>query len=102
MGDGSIVDYMNGILHDPWRKVHMGVTAENVAATYGITREMQDELALESQRRAARAIAEGRFKSQTVPLEAPAEEGRIRFRLAEARRPAGTPGQRAESKPGVR
>jgi len=77
MGDGSMVDYMSGILQDPWRKVHMGITAENVAATYGITREMQDELALESQRRAARAIAEGRFKSQIVPIEVPARK--VRF-----------------------
>jgi len=99
MGDGSIVDYMNGILHDPWRKVHMGVTAENVAATYGITREMQDELALESQRRAARAIAEGRFKSQIVPIEVPAKKGPIRFEVDEHVRPDVTPGQLAQMKP---
>src|SRR6185369_5398779 len=61
MGDAQMVDYMVGILHDPWEKFHMGITAENVAARYGISRAMQDELALESQRRAARAIAEGRF-----------------------------------------
>jgi acetyl-CoA C-acetyltransferase len=99
MGDGSIVDYMNGILHDPWRKVHMGVTAENVAATYGITREMQDELALESQRRAARAIAEGRFKSQIVPIEVPGKKGPIRFEVDEHVRPDVTPGQLAQMKP---
>ncbi|MEX3785749.1 acetyl-CoA C-acyltransferase family protein [Paraburkholderia sp. BR14374] len=69
MGDSQIVDYMNGILHDPWKRTHMGVTAENVAARYGITREQQDELALESQTRAARAIAEGRFADQIVPVE---------------------------------
>jgi acetyl-CoA C-acetyltransferase len=99
MGDGSIVDYMNGILHDPWRKVHMGVTAENVAATYGITREMQDELALESQRRAARAIAEGRFKSQIVPIEVPGKKGPVRFEVDEHVRPDVTPGQLAQMKP---
>ena len=99
MGDGSIVDYMNGILHDPWRKVHMGVTAENVAATYGITREMQDELALESQRRAAWAIAEGRFKSQIVPIEVPGKKGPIRFEVDEHVRPDVTPGQLAQMKP---
>lgn len=69
MGDVRTLDYMLGILHDPFTDVHMGITAENVAAGNGITREMQDTLALESQRRAARAIAEGRFRSQIVPVE---------------------------------
>ena len=59
MGDSPMVDYMNGILHDPFGAIHMGVTAENVASHYAITREMQDALAVESQRRAARAVAEG-------------------------------------------
>ena len=53
MGDVQTLDYMLGILHDPFHKIHMGITAENVAARDGITREMQDALALESQRRAA-------------------------------------------------
>ena len=66
MGDAQAVDYMLGILHDPFHKIHMGITAENVAARDGITREMQDALAAESQQRAARAIAEGRFKAQIV------------------------------------
>lgn len=79
MGDSSLVDYMNGILHDPWKKVHMGITAENVAARYGITREMQDELALESQRRATRAIAEGRFKEQIVAVEVRTRKGTALF-----------------------
>lgn len=69
MGDTSAIDYMNGILHDPWDKVHMGITAENVAERYGISRQMQDELAFESQKRALRAITEGRFESQIVPIE---------------------------------
>ncbi|GAB3629147.1 acetyl-CoA acetyltransferase [Pandoraea terrae] len=69
MGDAAAVDYMLGILHDPFHRIHMGVTAENVADREGITREMQDAFALESQRRAAQAIAEGRFASQIVPLE---------------------------------
>jgi acetyl-CoA C-acetyltransferase len=77
----------------------MGVTAENVAATYGITREMQDELALESQRRAARAIAEGRFKSQIVPIEVPGKKGPVRFEVDEHVRPDVTPGQLAQMKP---
>lgn len=79
MGDSGLVDYMNGILHDPWKKMHMGVTAENVAARYGITRQMQDELALASQQRAARAISEGRFKSQIVPVEVTTRKGIVLF-----------------------
>ncbi|MFP5511777.1 MAG: acetyl-CoA C-acyltransferase family protein [Alphaproteobacteria bacterium] len=79
LGDGALVDYMNGILHDPWQKIHMGVTAENVAARYGIDREAQDALAAESQRRAARSISEGRFKEQIVPVEIPSRKGTIVF-----------------------
>jgi acetyl-CoA C-acetyltransferase len=75
MGDSGLTDYMNGILHDPWQKLHMGVTAENVAARYGISREMQDELALESQRRAARAIAQGYFAEQIAPVEIRTKKG---------------------------
>ena len=74
MGDSQLLDGMTGILLDPWQKFHMGVTAENVAARYGITREMQDELALQSQQRAARAIAEGRFTAQIVPVELPSRK----------------------------
>ena len=55
MGDGQIVDMMVGALHDPFGRIHMGVTAENVAAKYGISRDMQDALALESHQRAERA-----------------------------------------------
>jgi acetyl-CoA C-acetyltransferase len=69
MGDSGLVDYMNGILHDPWQRTHMGVTAENVAERYGITRQQQDELAMESQNRAKRALAEGRFADQIVSVE---------------------------------
>jgi acetyl-CoA C-acetyltransferase len=68
MGDARLIDMMLGALHDPFHAVHMGVTAENVAQKYGITREQQDALAIESHRRAAQAIAEGRFKEQIVPL----------------------------------
>ncbi|TVO63571.1 acetyl-CoA C-acyltransferase family protein [Denitromonas ohlonensis] len=79
MSDAALTDYMNGILHDPWCGVHMGITAENVAAQHGITRQMQDELALESQRRAAHAIAEGRFASQIVPIELKTRKGVVVF-----------------------
>ena len=68
MGDARLVDMMLGALNDPFHTVPMGVTAENVARKFGITREQQDELAFESHRRAERAIAEGRFKSQIVPM----------------------------------
>ncbi|MDH0639328.1 MULTISPECIES: acetyl-CoA C-acyltransferase family protein [Pseudomonas] len=68
LGDATVIDYMNAILHDPWKKLHMGVTAENIAERYGVSREQQDQLALESQKRAARAIAKGWFKEQIVPV----------------------------------
>jgi acetyl-CoA C-acetyltransferase len=79
MGDVQATDYMLGILHDPFHKIHMGITAENVAQRDGITREMQDALAVESQQRAARAIAEGRFKSQIVPVEIATRKGTVVF-----------------------
>ena len=79
MGDAKSIDYMLGILHDPWQKMHMGITAENVAARYGITREMQDQLALQSQQRAAAAIAAGHFKEQIVPVEIATRKGTVLF-----------------------
>ena len=79
LGDSGAVDYMNGILHDPWQKTHMGITAENVAKRYGISREMQDELAAESQRRAAHAIAQGYFREQIAPVEIRTRKGVISF-----------------------
>jgi acetyl-CoA C-acetyltransferase len=68
MGDMRMVDMMLGALSDPFHGVPMGVTAENVARQFGISRADQDELALQSHRRAERAIAEGRFKRQIVPI----------------------------------
>jgi acetyl-CoA C-acetyltransferase len=68
MGDARLIDMMLGALNDPFDTVPMGVTAENVARRYEISRERQDALALESHRRAAQAIAEGRFASQIVPV----------------------------------
>ncbi|MBI1173329.1 acetyl-CoA C-acyltransferase [bacterium] len=68
MGDLKAVDMMLGALTDPFGHGHMGITAENVAARCGIDRATQDEFALESHRRAARAIAEGRFTSQILPM----------------------------------
>jgi acetyl-CoA C-acetyltransferase len=79
MGDMQAVDYMLGVLHDPFYRIHMGITAENVAACDGITREMQDALAAESHRRAAHAIAEGRFRTQIVPVEIASRKGTVTF-----------------------
>ena len=75
MGNLVAVDAMLTALSDPFEKIHMGVTAENVARKYSITREMQDQLAVESHRRAARAQAEGRFKSQILPIEVKTRKG---------------------------
>jgi len=83
LGDTTMIDYMNAILHDPFQNIHMGVTAENVAARYGVTRESQDALALESHRRATRALAEGRFKSQIVPIEIKTRKGVVTFEVDE-------------------
>ena len=79
MGDTQLLDYMVGILHDPFHKIHMGVTAENVAEQFGITRQMMDELAVESHRRAAAAIAAGRFKDQIVPVDIVTRKGTTQF-----------------------
>ena len=68
MGDTTIIDMMVGALSDPFGRMHMGVTAENVAKKFNITREMQDALAIESHRRAVQAQDEGRFKEQIVPV----------------------------------
>ncbi len=75
LGNAEMLDYTLGILSDPFEKIHMGITAENVAARHAITREMEDELALQSQQRAARAIAQGYFKGQIVPVEIPTRKG---------------------------
>jgi len=69
MGNVQAIDYMLGILHDPFHGIHMGITAENVAARNGITREMQDALAFEDQKRAAFAIANGYFSEQIAAVE---------------------------------
>jgi len=99
MGDALVQDYMLGILHDPFHKIHMGITAENVAAQEGITREMQDALALVSQQRAARAIAEGRFKSQIAPVEIAGRKGTVMFDTDEHVRGDVTLEQLAKMKP---
>ena len=83
MGDGTVLDAMVGALHDPFGHGHMGVTAENIAAKYGFTREQQDAFALESHRRASAALDEGRFKSQVLPIELKTREGVEQFAIDE-------------------
>ncbi len=68
MGDIALVDYMIGVLSDPFGNGHMGVTAENIAERYGVSRDAQDAFAAESQARAARAIREGYFRDQILPV----------------------------------
>lgn len=79
MGDTRALDMMTGALTCPFGTGHMGVTAENVAAAHGISREDQDAFALESQTRAARAIAEGRFRDQIAPIEIAGRKGTVVF-----------------------
>lgn len=79
MGDVRALDMMIGALHCPFGTGHMGVTAENVAAEHGIDRAAQDAFALESQQRARRAIDEGRFKDQIVPVEVRVKRDMVAF-----------------------
>ncbi|EAU44115.1 acetyl-CoA C-acyltransferase family protein [Salipiger bermudensis] len=79
MGDIRTVDMMIGALNCPFGTGHMGVTAENVAREHGISREAQDAFAAESQSRTARAISEGRFKDQIVPVEIASRRGTVVF-----------------------
>jgi acetyl-CoA C-acetyltransferase len=79
LGDSQVVDMVVGALHDPFGHGHMGVTAENVAAQYGLSRGDQDKFAAESHRRAAAAIAAGYFKEQIAPVELPSRKGTVIF-----------------------
>jgi acetyl-CoA C-acetyltransferase len=87
MGDIRTVDMMLGALSCPFGTGHMGVTAENVASEHGISREAQDAFAVESQARAAKAIAEGRFHDQIVPVEIASRKGTISFDTDEHPKP---------------
>jgi acetyl-CoA C-acetyltransferase len=75
MGDATMTDMLLGALNDPFQRVHMGITAENVAERYGITREEQDVAAVESHRRASAAIRAGKFKDQIVGVELKTRKG---------------------------
>ncbi|MBW8785393.1 MAG: acetyl-CoA C-acyltransferase, partial [Novosphingobium sp.] len=79
MGDAVLVDALTQGLQDPIGDYHMAVTAENVAERHQVTRQEQDELAVEGHQRAARAIAEGRFKEQILPIELKTRKGTVVF-----------------------
>lgn len=79
MGDAAMLDMMTGALSDPFEHIHMGVTAENVAARFGVSREDQDALAVESHRRAAAAIDAGYFRDQIVPIVRKTRKGDVVF-----------------------
>ncbi|MDO9014758.1 MAG: acetyl-CoA C-acyltransferase family protein [Polynucleobacter sp.] len=79
MGDTKMIDLMVAVLTDPFGVGHMGVTAENLAEKWKLTREEQDAFAVESHRRAAVAIKEGRFKSQIVPITIKSRKGDVVF-----------------------
>ncbi|MBK7955673.1 MAG: acetyl-CoA C-acyltransferase family protein [Candidatus Accumulibacter sp.] len=79
MGDAKAIDMMVATLSDPFGVGHMGVTAENLAKKWSISREEQDAFSVESQRRAAAAIAEGRFKSQILPIVMKTRKGDVVF-----------------------
>ena len=90
LGDGQVIDAMVGALSDPFDSCHMGITAENVAERWGVSREDQDKLAVESQQRAGRAIEEGRFKGQIVPVDVKVKRETKAFDTDEHPRPATT------------
>jgi acetyl-CoA C-acetyltransferase len=79
MGDIGVIDAMTGALHDPFGHGHMGITAENIAAKYGISREEQDAFALESHHRAEKALDAGYFKTQITGIELKGRKGSVTF-----------------------
>ncbi|MBC7635810.1 MAG: beta-ketothiolase BktB [Acetobacteraceae bacterium] len=83
MGDTGAQDMLNGALNDPFHRILMGVTAENLAESHSISRDQQDALALESHRRAQRATEEGRFTDQILPIELKSRKGTISFKADE-------------------
>ncbi len=87
MGDTKMVDMMIGALHDPFQNIHMGVTAENIAAKWGISRDDQDALAVESHNRAQRATEGGYFKGQITPVMLKSKKGEVAYDTDEHFRP---------------
>src|SRR5690606_2607152 len=99
MGDSTMMDMMTGALSDPMERVHMGVTAENVAKRYEISREEQDALALESHQRAEKAVRNGDFRSQIVPVVKRTRKGEVIFHTDEHERMGATAENFAGLKP---
>ena len=99
MGDTKLIDMMVGALHDPFQNIHMGVTAENIAAKWNITREEQDAIAVESHNRAQRATEEGRFKEQIVPVMLKSRKGEVAYDTDEHFRPNCTAADMTKLKP---
>lgn len=99
MGDTQMIDMMIGALHDPFHKIHMGVTAENVATKWGISRADQDQLAVDSHNRAERATAAGYFKDQIVPVMLKSRKGEVAYSTDEHFRPGATLDDMAKLKP---
>lgn len=99
MNDAAVVDAMNAALNDPFENVHMGLTAENLAVKYNISRAEQDEFAVESHRRAISAIKNCRFQEQIVPVELKTKEGVTQFATDEHPRPDASVAGMAKLKP---
>jgi acetyl-CoA C-acetyltransferase len=83
MGDSRLQDYMLGVLHDAFGRIQLGVAVEELSSRFGITRTQMDALAVESHRRAAAAIQQGRFKDQIVPVQVETGEGTTSFEVDE-------------------
>jgi acetyl-CoA C-acetyltransferase len=98
MGDAAVVDAMTGALHDPFGHGHMGVTAENIAAKYGFTREQQDQFSIASHQKAAKAMDAGYFKSQIIPIEIKSKKGVEQFTTDEHVRKEISPADMAKLK----
>jgi acetyl-CoA C-acetyltransferase len=99
IGDTKMIDMMVGALHDPFHNIHMGVTAENIAAKWGVSRDDQDAIAVESHNRAQRAIEGGRFKAQIVPVMLKSRKGDVAYDTDEHFRPNCTLADMAKLKP---
>jgi len=99
LNDATAVDVLVAALTDPFDEVHMGITAENVAREWGVSRNDQDELAVESHRRATEAINSGKFKAQIVPIEQKTKSGPVFFMTDEQPRADATKENLAKLKP---
>lgn len=99
MGDTKMVDMMIGALHDPFHTIHMGVTAENIAAKWGISRDEQDALAVESHNRAQKATEAGYFKTQITPVMLKSKKGDVAYEHDEHFRANATMADMAKLKP---